>query len=68
METHTLTARHLMTSGIFLLHSWRGGREGEGGEAIKRELALTPLRGVRPARRQGLVVNREQPVTPAAAV
>ena len=39
-------SRHLMASGIFLLHSWRW-REGGGGEAIKRELALralTPLK------------------------
>ena len=31
----TLTARHLMTSGIFLLHSWRE-RERENEEAVKQ--------------------------------
>ena len=44
----------LMTSGDFLLHSWRErerGREKRGGEATKRELALrTPLRTVRTQR------------------
>ena len=51
-------ARHLMTGENFLLHSWREGERG--GEAIKRELALTPLRTARTQLRGSLPAQSSQ--------